>query len=110
MPESPAGLLRVEVAYAEPSAQFLQAVQLPAGATAAEALAASELARRFPALDLAAARLGIFSRPATPATALRDGDRVEVYRPLQVNPKEVRRERAERNRAKGDRAKPARPG
>ena len=105
MPETAAGLLRVEVAYAEPGAQFLQALQLPAGATVAAALAASELARRFPALDLTAARLGIFSRPATSATVLRDGDRVEVYRPLQVNPKEVRRQRAERNRAK-----PARPG
>jgi putative ubiquitin-RnfH superfamily antitoxin RatB of RatAB toxin-antitoxin module len=105
MPESESGVLRVEVAYAEPGAQFLQALTLPEGATIAAALAASELSRRFPALDLALAKLGVFSRPATPATRLRDGDRVEVYRPLLANPKAVRRERAERNRVK-----PARPG
>lgn len=105
MPEVAAGPLRVEVAYAEPGAQLLQVLGLPAGATVADALAGSELARRFPALDLATVRLGVFSRPATLATVLRDGDRVEVYRPLLVNPKEVRRQRAERNRAK-----PARPG
>jgi uncharacterized protein len=90
--------LAVEVAYVEPGRQFLQALRLPAGATVADALAASELARQFPQLDLAQSRLGIFSRPATPATPLRDGDRVEVYRPLLANPKEVRRRRAEDSR------------
>ena len=88
--------LRVEVAYVEPGRQFLQAVELPAGATVADALAASGLAQQFPQLDLGNCKLGLFSRPATSVTLLRDGDRVEVYRPLVANPKDVRRARAGR--------------
>lgn len=87
--------LRIEVAYVAPGQPFLQALQLPAGACVADALQASALRLHFPELDLAVSRVGIFSRPATPATPLRDGDRVEIYRPLLVNPKEVRRRRAE---------------
>lgn len=88
--------LQVEVAYVEPGRQFLQGVDLPVGATVADALAAVALQQHFPALDLAGTKLGIFSRPATLASVLRDGDRVEVYRPLQVDPKAVRRQRAAR--------------
>ncbi len=91
--------IRVEVAYVEPGRQFLQSLRLADGATVADAVAASELRLRFPALDLEQSRFGIFSRPATPATRLQDGDRVEVYRPLIANPKEVRRQRAIRNAA-----------
>ncbi|MBL8298888.1 MAG: RnfH family protein [Rhodanobacteraceae bacterium] len=86
--------IRVEVAYVEPGRQFLQALWLPLGGTVADAIAASDLQQNFPGLDLAAARTGIFSRPATHATLLREGDRVEIYRALIVNPKEVRRQRA----------------
>lgn len=86
--------LRVEVAYVEPGRQFLQALDLVAGASVADAIAASALAERFPQLDIAALRAGVFSRPATRETVLRDGDRVELYRPLLADPKEVRRRRA----------------
>ena len=86
--------IAVEVAYVEPGRQFLQALTVPTGASVADALAASTLQRDFPELDLGAARVGVFSRPATRDTALRDGDRVEVYRALVANPKEVRRQRA----------------
>lgn len=89
----------VEVAYVEPGRQFLQSLRLAGGATLADAVAASDLRRQFPALDLERGRFGIFSRPAAPATRLRDGDRVEVYRPLIANPKDVRRQRAIRNAA-----------
>lgn len=92
--------LRIEVAYVEPGRQFLQVLELPADATVAQALAACDLALQFPGLDLAASKLGIFSRPATRETRLRDGDRVEVYRPLIANPKAARRERAEQARPK----------
>lgn len=86
--------ITIEVAYVEPGRQFLQQLTVPAGASVADALAASTLQRDFPVLDLDAARVGVFSRPATRETALRDGDRVEVYRALIANPKEVRRQRA----------------
>lgn len=86
--------ITVEVAYVEPGRQFLQALSVPVGATVADALAASALSRDVPTLDTGAARVGVFSRPATRETVLREGDRVEVYRALIANPKEVRRQRA----------------
>jgi uncharacterized protein len=94
-PESiPRDRISVEVVYIDPPREFLCAVELAEGAVVADALAASGLAREFPLLDLATAPVGIFSRPATLRTALRAGDRVEVYRALKVDPKEVRRRRA----------------
>lgn len=88
--------IRVEVAYVEPGRQFLQVLTLPVGSTVGDATAASDLQRDFPDLEIAAARVGVFSRPATRDTPLRDGDRVEIYRALIANPKEVRRQRAVR--------------
>jgi putative ubiquitin-RnfH superfamily antitoxin RatB of RatAB toxin-antitoxin module len=85
--------ISVEVAYAEPGRQFLRRVELPGGATVADALLASGLEREF-AIDASALGAGVWSRPVPRQTALRDGDRVELYRPLQVDPKESRRRRA----------------
>ena len=86
--------IRVEVACVTPQRQFLRAFNLPAGASVADAIAASGVAAAFPELDVANAKVGVFSRPATREQALRDGDRVEIYRPLVADPKEVRRRRA----------------
>ena len=85
--------ISVEVAYAEPQRQFLRRDELPDGATVADALRASELEREFD-LDASALAVGIWSRPVARQTPLRDGDRVELYRSLQVDPKESRRRRA----------------
>lgn len=85
--------ISVEVAYAEPQRQFLRRVELPDGATVADALQASQLEREFD-LDASALAVGLWSRPVARQTPLRDGDRVELYRPLQVDPKESRRRRA----------------
>ncbi len=88
----PAETLRVEVAFSPASREVeLSALTLPAGSTVAQALQASGLQQRHPRLDVAALRVGVWGRPAQPGDALRDGDRVEVYRPLQVDPKEARR-------------------
>lgn len=92
MPEE----LRVEVAYAEPQVQFLHAVVLPAAATLRAAIEASGVLVAFPHIDLARVHVGIWNREAALDAPLRDGDRVEIYRPLQVDPKAVRRERAEK--------------
>ncbi len=89
-----AATLRVQVAYALPDRQWLIALELPAGTTAADAVRASGLAAKYPQFDIDNAPLGIFSRPCAPATRLRDGDRVEIYRALLCDPKQVRRERA----------------
>ncbi|MBO9662603.1 RnfH family protein [Dokdonella sp.] len=87
--------IAVEVAYAEPQRQFLRRVELRSGATVADAIHASEVEREC-AIDPAALAIGIWSKAVDRGALLRDGDRVELYRPLQVDPKEARRRRAER--------------
>lgn len=86
--------IQVEVAYALPEEQFLVEVRLPEGATVADAIRESGLQVRYPGLDPAAAGVGIFGRPCPLSQVLAAGDRVEVYRPLQIDPKDRRRRRA----------------
>jgi putative ubiquitin-RnfH superfamily antitoxin RatB of RatAB toxin-antitoxin module len=86
--------IRVEVACAAPGRVFVRALSLPAGATAIEAVAASGLQREWPEVTVAADGIGIFGRRVPPQRVLRDGDRVEVYRPLQLDPMQARRRRA----------------
>lgn len=92
--------LRVEVAYGEPARQFLEAVSVPAGAVLADAIEASGLSAAFPELEVDAGRVGVWGRKTSLDHPLRDGDRVEIYRPLLADPKEVRRARAEAAKAK----------
>lgn len=87
-------MIAVLVTVATPECQEVVEVEVADGATAAEALALSGLQQRFPAIDFAAAPLGIWSRPCARDTVLRAGDRVEVYRELLADPKEMRRKRA----------------
>ena len=84
MPE-PASIA-VEVAYAEPARQFLRRVELPEGATVADAIAASGIERDA---GIAASEFacGIWSKPVALEASLREGDRVELYRPLTADPK-----------------------
>jgi putative ubiquitin-RnfH superfamily antitoxin RatB of RatAB toxin-antitoxin module len=86
--------LRVCVVLALPERQEVVELDLQEGATVADAVAASGLAERYPALEVARMPAGIWSRPRPPETLLRDGDRVELYRPLQADPKAQRRVRA----------------
>ena len=88
--------MRIELVYALPGAYDAIAVELPAGATVADALAAARMAERHPGLDLS--QVGIYGRRVSADTALREGDRVEIYRPLAMDPKEARRDRARRSR------------
>ena len=83
----------VEVAYAEPSRQFLRRITLAAGATIADAIAASGLEAEL-GIDTSPLAAGIWSKPKPRDTRLADGDRVEIYRPLTADPKEARRRRA----------------
>lgn len=93
MSDSAAATIAVEVAYAEPQRQFLRRVELPAGATVADAIRVADVEREL-AVDAGALTVGIWSRPVARDALLRDGDRVELYRALQVDPKESRRRRA----------------
>jgi uncharacterized protein len=86
--------LRISVAVALPDRQEVIEVQVPEGATVREAMAAARIAERFPALLPGTVALGIWSRSCEMGTVLRDGDRVEVYRPLKADPKAMRRARA----------------
>ena len=88
--------IKVEVAYALPHKQALLEVELPVGATALEAAQLSGIASTFYGVDLDNAKFGIFGQVISPTRVLRGGDRVEIYRPLTADPKEVRKARAER--------------
>ncbi len=84
----------VEVAYAKRDEQVLLTVKVPEGTTVKEAVERSGIADRFPEINLAKARMGIFGKVAKADAVLREGDRVEIYRPLIADPKEVRKKRA----------------
>lgn len=87
--------MQVEVVYALPASQDIARLDLPAGASAADALAASGLLARH-GLEDGKVELGIGGRLVAPASPLRDGDRVEILRPLAQDPREARRRRARR--------------
>jgi hypothetical protein len=89
----------IEVVYALPHEQLLVKQHLPAGTTAAEAVQASGILQKHPEVDLGSNKLGIFGKLARLDAVLRDKDRVEIYRPLLADPKEVRRKRAEEGKA-----------
>jgi putative ubiquitin-RnfH superfamily antitoxin RatB of RatAB toxin-antitoxin module len=84
----------VEVIYALKDRQELVALKLPAGVTAGEAVERSGLLGKYPEIDLAKNKLGVFAKLVKPDAVLRDRDRVEIYRPLIADPKEVRKKRA----------------
>lgn len=86
-------LLRVEVAYAEPARQFLRALELPRGSTVADAIAASNVACEY-AIDAQTLSVSIWSKVVDRLASLQDGDRVELLRPLKIDPKDARRKRA----------------
>ncbi|MGK2952408.1 MAG: RnfH family protein [Thiobacillus sp.] len=87
--------LYVEVIYALPAQQPLLQVWLAEGATVEDAIRASGVLDEFPEIDLAKNKVGIFSKLVKLDEKVRDKDRVEIYRPLIADPKEVRRKRAE---------------
>ena len=104
--------MKVEVAYALPDRQQVVALELDPGATANDALRASGLLGTEATLAGTglpqgpagvALKLSVFGRIVAPEHALRDGDRVEVLRPLQADPKEVRRKLAAQGRSMGRR-------
>ncbi|MGH8494135.1 MAG: RnfH family protein [Moraxellaceae bacterium] len=94
--------INIEVVYALPDEQVLLALTLPADSTIPDAVRASGLATRFPEIQNEATRYGIFGKiEKDPATrTLHAGDRVEIYRPLLIDPKEARKARAAKAKAK----------
>ena len=87
--------IQVEVAYALPHQQVIMPVRLAGDSTVEEAIKRSGILEKFPEIKLAEFKVGIFSKLTKLETVLRDKDRVEIYRPLIADPKEVRRQRAD---------------
>lgn len=86
--------VQVEVAYALPDEQVIIPVEVEEGASLRSAIERSGLLERFPEIDLDKAKLGIFGKLSKADAPLRAKDRVEIYRPLIADPKEVRKKRA----------------
>lgn len=86
--------MKVSVVFAEASNVFDAELSLLAGATVRDAIEESRIREHRPEVEIRADRIGIFSRKVAFDTPLHDGDRVEIYRPLKVDPKEARRKRA----------------
>ena len=90
--------MKVEVAYALPSSQLLLRVEVPEPCTVSQAIELSGIVQQFPELAHQKLEAGIFSRLVSLDTLLKSGDRVEIYRPLTVDPMQKRRLRAKKTR------------
>ncbi|HJV82691.1 RnfH family protein [Noviherbaspirillum sp.] len=86
--------IRVQICYARPQSHDMRELDVREGATLQFAIEQSGILRDVPEIDLAACRVGVYGKLKALDTVLRDGDRVEIYRPLVADPKESRRRRA----------------
>lgn len=91
--------ITVEVCYALPDKQTLLSLEVEVSATIEDIIHQSGILELHPEIDLARNRVGIFSKLAKLTDTLHNGDRVEIYRPLIADPKEVRKQRAQKNKA-----------
>lgn len=87
-------LIDVEVAFAKPNEQLVIAIKLTVGSSVCVAINQSGLLERYPEIDLAVMKCGIFGKVCTLEKIVEEGDRVEIYRPLLQNPMDARRQRA----------------
>jgi len=86
--------IQIEVTYARSERQDVIRLKLSEGSTIGQAIEASGLLQRYPELDLAKLKVGVYGKLSKLDTVLRERDRVEIYRPLIADPKEVRKQRA----------------
>ena len=91
--------INIEVVYALPHEQILLKLQMPQHATVAEAIKLSGVMEKYPDIDLSKNKFGVYGKLTRADAVLRDRDRIEVYRPLLADPKEMRRKRAEEGKA-----------
>ena len=97
--DSNAAEIQIEVAYALPERQVIARLSAKAGITAAEAIELSGIRKLFPGIEVQPV-IGIFSRKVSPDYRMQSGERLEIYRPLLADPKEVRRQKAEEQKAR----------
>ena len=98
--EVPPNLIQVEVVYAVPEQQMLIELTVPTNSTVRQAIEQSKILAHFPEIDLTRNKIGIFSKLCSLDTQLRNGDRIEIYRPLIADPKAMRQKRATQNQKK----------
>ncbi|MCY4044234.1 MAG: RnfH family protein [Cellvibrionales bacterium] len=97
--------MTVEVAYALPDKQKIIALTVPEGTIALDAVIQSNIVDVFPEIDPQTAKMGIFGKAIKPKNqVLKEGDRVEIYRPLLSDPKATRKARAEKAKAKKEKS------
>lgn len=87
-------MINVEIAYAKPEKQTLLSISIEQNCTVSEAILQSGILSEFPEIDLNTIKVGIFAKPCPLNQPVQEGDRVEIYRPLTNDPKEMRRSRA----------------
>ena len=97
--------INIEIAYALPERYYLKFFQVDEGITVQTAITQSGILSQFPEIDLSTNKIGIFSRPIKLTDVLKEGDRIEIYRPLLADPKEIRRKRAAEQAAAKDKEK-----
>jgi putative ubiquitin-RnfH superfamily antitoxin RatB of RatAB toxin-antitoxin module len=100
-PDEQAGMIAIEVAAALPDFQQVVKLSVAPGTTARAAVGLSGLQAKFPNIDFLTAPLGIWCREVEPQQAVKEGDRVEVYRPLAMDPREARRQLAAQGKVMG---------
>lgn len=96
-----ANTLTIEVAYATPEKQLILTVHPQEGATVEECILQSGIKEHFPEIDLSTQKIGIWNKASKLDATPRDGDRIEIYRPLIADPKAVRKRRAEEAKQSG---------
>lgn len=94
-------VLTLEVVYALPERQKIIVVQVAPGSTVQDAIEQSGMAQYFDDIDLSTSAVGIWNKTCKLSDQPRNGDRIEIYRPLVADPKEIRRRRAEKAKLEG---------
>ncbi|WP_371188885.1 RnfH family protein [Thalassotalea maritima] len=93
--------ISIELVYALPSEQTLLSLLVDQGATVEQAIQESGICAQYPEIDLKVNKVGIWNRAVKLSQVVEDGDRIEIYRPLIADPKEVRKRRAEKAKLEG---------
>jgi putative ubiquitin-RnfH superfamily antitoxin RatB of RatAB toxin-antitoxin module len=88
--------IKVELVYGLPQQQTLLSLEVPEGNTVEQVIANSKITDKYTDIDLTVNKVGIWNKTCKLQDAVKDGDRIEIYRPLIADPKEVRKRRAEK--------------
>lgn len=91
----------VEVAFALPTKQTILTISVAADATVEQIIALSGILQQYPEIDLSQQKVGVWSRTVKLTDTVKEGDRIEIYRPLIADPKDLRRRRAEKAKEEG---------